>query len=105
MNGVERWRCSALSGATPTDIFTLLVGEAIALALAGALLGLLLVQVAVVFANQWTTTTAGIQLSVGLRSFDLAVLVGIVLLAALVSLIPAWRAYRNSLADGLVARL
>lgn len=92
-------------GATPGNIFALLVGEAIVLALVGALLGLLLVQIGVAVAGQWATSTAGIQLSAGLRTFDLLVLAGIVLLAALVSLIPAWRAYRNSLADGLVARL
>ena len=47
----------------------------------------------------------GIELSLELRAFDLYVLVGIVGLAVLISTIPAWRAYRISLADGLTVRL
>ena len=92
-------------GATPGNVFALLVAEAMVLALSGALLGLLLVQIAIAIAGPWITTTAGIQLSAGLRQFDVIVLVGIVAMAALVSFVPAWRAYRNSLADGLIARI
>ena len=92
-------------GARPGHVFALLVTEAALLALAGAVAGLLLVQAGILAARQWVLTTMGIELSPDLRAFDLYVLVGIVGLAVLISTIPAWRAYRISLADGLTVRL
>ena len=92
-------------GARPGHIFSLLLSEAAMLAFFGALFGLLLVQVGILAVRQYATSEFGIQLSVGLRPFDLYVLGGILGIAVLVSTIPAWRAYRNSLADGLTVRL
>jgi putative ABC transport system permease protein len=40
-----------------------------------------------------------------LRSTDLIILVAIVVAALGIGAIPAWRAYRNSLADGLTIRV
>ncbi len=92
-------------GARPGHIFALLLAEAAMLGFFGALLGLLLVQVGIVMVRQFALSEFGIQLSVGLRSFDFFVLGGIFVIAVLVSTVPAWRAYRNSLADGLTVRL
>ena len=94
-----------LVGAGPSHVFSLLVSEAAILGLAGAAGGLLLLQFAILVTQDWILETVGIQLSVGLVRFDLYVLLGIVALAALVSYIPAWRAYRNSLSDGLTVRI
>lgn len=92
-------------GARPGDIFALLLSEAVMLAFLGALAGLLLIQIGIVAIRPFALTEFGIQLSVGLRAFDFYVLAGIIGIAVLVSVIPAWRAYRNSLADGLTVRL
>lgn len=92
-------------GARPSHIFALLLSEAAVLALLGALTGLLAVQLGILTARQYVLTEFGIQLSAGLRTFDFFVLAGILGIAILVSIIPAWRAYRNSLADGLAVRL
>ena len=92
-------------GARPGHIFALLLSEAAMLALLGALSGLLLLQLGILGIRQYALSEFGIQLSVGLRAFDLFVLAGILVIAVLVSIIPAWRAYRNSLADGLTVRL
>ena len=92
-------------GARPAHVFILLLTEAAMLGLAGGLSGLALVQMAVIAARPWAQTEYGIQLVIGFRPFDLYILVGIVVLAIVTSLIPAWRAYRNSLADGLTVRL
>ncbi len=92
-------------GARPAHVFILLLTEAAMLGLAGGLSGLALVQMAVIAARPWAQTGYGIQLVIGFRPFDLYILVGIVVLAIVTSLIPAWRAYRNSLADGLTVRL
>lgn len=92
-------------GARPGHIFALLLSEAAMLALLGALSGLLLIQLGILAIRPYALSEFGIQLSVGLRPFDLYVLTGILGMAVLVSIIPAWRAYRNSLADGLTVRL
>ena len=92
-------------GARPGHIFALLLSEAAMLAFLGALSGLLLIQLGIVAIRQFALTEFGIQMSVGLRAFDFYVLAGILGIAVLVSVIPAWRAYRNSLADGLTVRL
>lgn len=92
-------------GARPAHVFVLLVTEAAILGLAGGLSGLALVQLAIIAAQQWAQTEVGIQLGVGFRPFDLYILAGIVVIAVATSCIPAWRAYRNSLADGLTVRL
>ncbi len=92
-------------GARPGHIFALLLSEAAVLAFLGALTGLLAVQLGILTVRQFILSEFGIQLSVGLRAFDFYVLAGILGIAVLVSIIPAWRAYRNSLADGLTVRL
>ena len=92
-------------GARPGHIFALLLSEAAMLAFLGALSGLLLVQLGILAIRQLALAEFGIQLSVQLRAFDLYVLAGILVIAVMVSIIPAWRAYRNSLADGLTVRL
>ena len=92
-------------GARPGHIFALLLSEAAMLAFLGALSGLLLVQLGILPIRQFALSEFGIQLSVQLRAFDLYVLAGILVIAVIVSVIPAWRAYRNSLADGLTVRL
>ncbi len=92
-------------GARPGHIFALLLSEAAVLAFLGALTGLAAVQLGILAARQYVLSEFGIQLSLGLRAFDFYVLAGILAIAILVSIIPAWRAYRNSLADGLTVRL
>ncbi len=92
-------------GARPGHIFALLLSEAAMLAFLGAFSGLLLVQLGILAIRQFALSEFGIQLSVQLRAFDLYVLMGILVIAVIVSIVPAWRAYRNSLADGLTVRL
>ncbi|MDE0455363.1 MAG: FtsX-like permease family protein [Gammaproteobacteria bacterium] len=92
-------------GARPGHIFALLLSEAAMLAFLGALSGVLLVQLGILAIRQYALSEFGIQLSVQLRAFDLYVLAGILGIAVIVSIVPAWRAYRNSLADGLTVRL
>jgi len=92
-------------GARPGHIFALLMSEAATLAFLGAATGLVLLQLAVVAARPMALSEFGIQLTVGLRAFDFYVLAGILGIAVLVSTVPAWRAYRNSLADGLTVRI
>lgn len=93
-------------GASAVHVFLLLVSEAVILALLGALLGLALVQLLILVAAPLVMDMAGVHIGqAGISLFDLQTLGGVVLLAAILSAVPAWRAYRQSLADGLTVRI
>ena len=96
------WRAM---GARPRVILGLLVMEAALIALAGVLAGLALSQIALRLARPWVDDLFGIWLRVGPPDLnDLAVAVAVLLAAMLAALLPAWRAYRMSLADGMMVR-
>jgi putative ABC transport system permease protein len=92
-------------GARPQHVFALLVSEAGLLALAGVLVGTGLCY-ALLAAGQGFFARHGIFVPVsGLTMTEAAVLAGIVAAGLLMGLLPAWRAYRNTLADGLTIRI
>jgi putative ABC transport system permease protein len=93
-------------GARPWHIAGLLVVEALSLALAGALLGLLLLYIAIAVAQGPLQSHYGLYLPLALPSaYEWSLLAGILLAGLLMGCVPAWRAYRQSLADGLSIRL
>ena len=92
-------------GARPYVIVGLMTLEAALMAAIGALLGLLLLYVGLVFAQPLVNRAYGLWLPItppGLR--ELWVLIAVVLAGAIVSLLPGLRAYRLSLADGMMVR-
>lgn len=92
-------------GARPWHIASLLIVEAFALALAGVLLGLLLLYVSIALAQDPVQAHFGLFLPLALPSAYEWRLLGAILGAALLmGCVPAWRAYRQSLADGLSIR-
>jgi putative ABC transport system permease protein len=93
-------------GAGPREVFTLLVAEAGLLASAGVALGVGVTYGLIAAAGSWLEARYGIHVSLaGLTSYDLAILGGVIGAALIMGLIPAWRAYRNTLADGLTIRI
>jgi putative ABC transport system permease protein len=90
-------------GARPLQVFALFVAEATVLTVLGAILGLALLYFSLVVAQPIVDTRYGLYLTIGLPTGrDLAVL-GLVVLAGFVAgAIPAFRAYRQSLADGMM---
>ena len=93
-------------GAHPRHVFGLLVLEAGVLALAGAACGTALAYAAMWLAQPWFSTRYGIHLVTrGLTATDGLILAAVVAAALLLSALPAWRAYRNSLTDGMTVRL
>jgi putative ABC transport system permease protein len=93
-------------GARPRHVFTLLVSEAGLLALAGVLAGIGVTYALLAAAQPWLASRYGIFIPLtGLNGFDAAMLAGIVVAALAMGLFPAWRAYRNTLADGLTIRV
>ena len=93
-------------GARPHHVFVLLVAESALLALAGAVIGTGLTYGGLALAAPLIETRFGILLPELLPGlYDLAIIAVVTLAAAVLGLIPAWRAYRNSLADGMTVRV
>jgi putative ABC transport system permease protein len=93
-------------GAGPRHVLLLLAAEGVWVTGLGALLGALAAAVAVWAAGPWVQAQFGITLAADAPSPTQWALFGAVLTAGLVaSLVPGWRAYRLSLADGLSPRL
>lgn len=93
-------------GARPRDIFLLLAGEGLAVTLAGALAGVALHGALVLACGPWLEARYGIALSApSLAAGELRLLAAVLLAGLLASLLPGYRAYRLSLADGLTPRM
>lgn len=93
-------------GARPAHVFSLLVLESALLAAAGVALGCLLVWIALVGAGPLLARRFGLFIgSAAPGGYELALGVAVIAAGVLAGLVPAWRAYRNSLADGLSIRL
>ena len=93
-------------GAGPRHVLALLALEGALVTLAGAVLGALASFGAVAAAAPWLQQAFGIGLQLAAPSAGQWALWGAVVVAGLLaSLLPAWRAYRLSLADGLTPRL
>jgi putative ABC transport system permease protein len=93
-------------GARPHHVLTLIVGEATTLTLLGITLGILLLYLALWFTQSFLQAQLGLHLSIGWPNPREWALVGAIFGAGFViGLWPAWRAYRQSLADGLTVHL
>ncbi len=92
-------------GARPRTIVGLLVLEAALTAALGAILGLALLYLALIIAQPLVDSAFGLWLPIQAPSMrELWVLLGVILAGAIVSMVPALRAYRMSLADGMMVR-
>lgn len=97
------WRAM---GAHPTTILGLLVLEAMLMAALGAVLGLALLYAGLSVAQPWVDAAFGIWLPIQPPTVrELWVVAIVIAAAALTSLFPALRAYRLSLADGMLVRI
>jgi len=93
-------------GARPWHIATLLIFEAFALALSGVIAGVGLLYVCIAASRGYLQANYGLDLPLSLPSeYEWTLLGGILVAALLMGSVPAWRAYRQSLADGLSIRL
>ncbi|MEP5729626.1 MAG: ABC transporter permease [Sulfitobacter sp.] len=93
-------------GARPHVILSLLVIEAALMAAIGAILGLGLLYLGLLVAQPMLDAAFGLWLPIeppALR--ELWVLLGVVAAGAIVSMVPAFRAYRMSLADGMMVKI
>ena len=93
-------------GAGPRHVLLLLATEGALVTLCGALLGALAAAAAVLLAGPWLQQRFGISLLAAAPTPAQWGLFAAVLVAGmLASLVPGWRAYRLSLADGLSPRM
>lgn len=93
-------------GAGRRHIVALLALEGLLLSLAGALLGYGLLGLAAQAAAGWTQSELGLTLPAwGTPARELRLLAGVLLAGLCASLLPAWRAARLTLSDGLMPRL
>ena len=93
-------------GASHLHVMGLLVSESALLTAFGIVLGLLLQNIVLLVLQPWLVDQFGLLLPLGLPGArEWATLGGLQLAGILVGLLPAWRGYRNSLADGLSTRL
>ncbi len=92
-------------GARPRTVVSLLVIEAALVSLAGALTGLALAYAGLALAQPWLDSAYGLYVPIEAPSArELGVLGAVVIAGAAVGLLPALRAYRMSLADGMAVR-
>jgi putative ABC transport system permease protein len=90
------------NGASPGQIAILLCLEGALVTAVGALLGFVVTGLVSAWAGPWIETRYGLVLDAAwFEAADAWRLLAVVVGGALVSLLPAWRAYRQSLADGL----
>jgi putative ABC transport system permease protein len=92
-------------GAKPRHIFGLLLFEAFSLAMAGVLLGLAFLYLGLWIAQPIILSQYGLYVAITPPSMYQWGLLGVILCASiLMGSVPAWRAYRQSLVDGLSIR-
>lgn len=92
-------------GASPLDVLILLMIEGAMVTIAGVLLGIAGLAIAVTALGPWLQSRFGLALDLAHPTELQWLLLGALVLAGwLASLVPGWRAYRLSLSDGLSPR-
>jgi putative ABC transport system permease protein len=93
-------------GARPSQVFGLILGEATFLTLLGIALGVAAVYFGLWTAKPWLESRLGLFIEVGWPSlYEYGLLSLTAAAGALIGMIPAFRVYRFSLADGMAIRL
>jgi len=93
-------------GARPWHVFALLISESAILALLGGIAGVAFLYGGIGLVAPWLETVLGLQIAIGAPGLlELIAVIAVTAASGLLGVIPAWRAYRNSLADGLTIRL
>jgi putative ABC transport system permease protein len=93
-------------GARPRVVLSLLVLEAVLMAALGAILGLALLYVGLFVGQPLINSAFGLWLPIEVPTLrELWAMFGVIVAGAIVSMVPAFRAYRMSLADGMMVRI
>ena len=93
-------------GARPMHIFALILGEAAFLTLLGIALGIAALYLGLLAGRPWLESRLGLFIVVGWPSaYEVALMIVVAVAGVLIGLIPAYRIYRYSLADGMTIRI
>jgi putative ABC transport system permease protein len=93
-------------GARPIHVFGLILGEAAFLTLSGIGLGVVALYVGLLAGQPWLEARLGLLIGVGWPSaHEFALMILVATAGVLIGLIPAYRIYRYSLADGMTIRI
>lgn len=93
-------------GAKPRHIFQLMMLEAALLAAAGVVLGVLMLYAMMAIIQPLLENYFGLFISIGLpTSSDFLILAAVIVAGCLIGAVPAYRAYRLSLSDGMTIRI
>lgn len=93
-------------GARPAHVFAMIVGEAGCLTIVGTMLGLILLYLGLIIGQPILESQFGLFIGIGVISIHELQLLGLIIAAGFViGAVPAYRAYRYSLADGMTIRL
>jgi putative ABC transport system permease protein len=93
-------------GARPMHVFGLILGEAAFLTVSGIAVGLSALYIGLFAGQHWLESRLGLLIGVGWPSLHELTLIALVGAAGvLIGLIPAYRIYRYSLADGMTIRV
>lgn len=93
-------------GARPMHIFGLILGEAAFLTLLGIALGIAALYLGLLAGRPWLESRLGLFIVVGWPSpYEFALMAVVAAAGVLIGLIPAYRIYRYSLADGMTIRI
>ena len=91
-------------GAGPRHVLALLMLESGVVSLLGCLAGLMVVTLIAAFAGDALLAFGLARLPLAVNAVEMQLLAAVLACGLLVGLVPAWRAYRLSLADGLIPR-
>lgn len=92
-------------GAGPRHVLALLLMESGLVSLLGCLFGLIVVTLFSAFASSWLASFGLASLPLAVTAGEMQLLASVLVCGLLVGVLPAWRAYRLSLADGLIPRI
>lgn len=93
-------------GANRRHIYALLIVEAVILTIVGIVLGVVLLSIGLLAAQELMESRFGLYISTSLLSlYELKMIVGLLMIGLVSGMVPAFVAYRNSLIDGLSAKI
>ncbi len=93
-------------GARPLHVFSLLVGESALLTLAGVMAGIGLMYTLLMLSRSFILSNFGLYIAVtGLSVYEILLTAVVCLAGLLIGMIPGYRIYRYSLADGMMIRI
>lgn len=93
-------------GARPLHIFSLIMGEALLVTVSGAMLGILLLYILLIIGQPIIESQFGLFIAIhGLNQYEINLLGLIIASGLIISVIPGYQAYKQSLSDGMTIRI